>query len=49
VVVKGGLLDTETLGDLSQGGLVVALLREELEGDLDGALSGVRAPRTHRR
>ncbi len=48
MVVEGGLGDAQSVGDLAQRGLLVALRGEQLEGDLDGALSGLRVSRTHR-
>jgi hypothetical protein len=44
VVVKRGLRDAEALGDLPQGGPLVALLGEKLKGDLLDARAGVAAP-----
>ena len=46
VVVQRGLGDVEPFGDLSQRGLVVALLGEQFQGDrldpLSGVVAGVR-------
>ena len=39
VVVERGLGDAESLGDLAQRGLVVALLVEQLERDVEDALA----------
>ena len=39
VVVEGGLGDPDPLGDLPERGLVVALLHEEVQGDVEDALT----------
>ena len=43
VVVERRLRDAEPLGDLAQRGLVVALLVEELEGDVEDPLARLAA------
>jgi hypothetical protein len=41
VVVDRGLGEAERLGDLAQRGLVVALLGEQVQGDIEDPLAGV--------
>ena len=41
VVVDHGLGEAERLGDLAQRGLVVALLDEQVQGDVEDPLAGV--------
>jgi len=45
VVVERGLGDAEAVGDLAQAGAVVALVDEQVEGDVEDAIPGGRRDR----
>ena len=46
MVVEGGLGHPQALGDLAKRGRVVALLHEELEGDVENPFAGPSGRRT---